>query len=76
LIWLKPLPHLQRYRTYVHDQGISMRRFGMKALFTILTVSRPAGKEFDWDRIVIMASTMVTVGLVALYVYGKATSRW
>ena len=53
-----------------------MRRFGMKALFTILTVNRSAGKEHDWDRIVIMASTMVTVGLVALYAYGKATSRW
>jgi hypothetical protein len=60
----------------VHDQDISMRRFGMKALFTLLTVNRHAGKEHDWDRIVIMASTMVTVGLVALYAYGKATSRW
>ena len=53
-----------------------MRRFGMKALLTILTVNRSSKRQPDWDLIIIMASTIVTVGLVALYAYGKATARW
>ena len=53
-----------------------MRRFGLKALFTLLALNRTGHKRFDWDRVTLIASTAVTVGLVALYVYGKATSRW
>jgi hypothetical protein len=53
-----------------------MRRFGMKALLTILTVNRTSKREPDWDLIIIIASTLVTVGLVALYVYGKVATRW
>jgi hypothetical protein len=30
----------------------------------------------DWDRIILIFSNGVTVGLIALYVFGKATSRW
>ena len=57
-------------------RAFPMRRFGMKALLTILTVNRSSKREPDWDLIIIMASTIVTVGLVALYAYGKATARW
>jgi hypothetical protein len=53
-----------------------MRRFGLKALFTLLAVNRTGHKRFDWDRVILIFSTFVTVGLVALYLYGKATSRW
>jgi hypothetical protein len=57
-------------------RAFPMRRFGMKALLTILTVSRSSKRGPDWDLIIIMASTLVTVGLVALYVYGKVATRW
>ncbi|MBR0726923.1 hypothetical protein JQ612_05795 [Bradyrhizobium manausense] len=53
-----------------------MRRFAMKALFTILNLNREERTRIDWDRTAIVASTAVTLGLVALYIYGKATSRW
>lgn len=54
-----------------------MPRFAGKALLTLLTVSRSTkSRRPDWDRIVILASIAVTVGLIALYAYGKATSRW
>jgi hypothetical protein len=51
-------------------------RFGSKALLTFLTLSRPHRRQPDWDRGIIMLSTTVTIGLVALYAYGKATSGW
>jgi hypothetical protein len=53
-----------------------MRRFGLKALFTLLAANRTGHKRFDWDRVILIFSTSVTIGLVALYLYGKATSRW
>jgi len=53
-----------------------MRRFAMKALFTALAFRRAEKERIDWDRNISIFSTAVTVGLVALYVYGKATSRW
>ena len=53
-----------------------MRRFALKAVFTALTVNRAEKKRPDWDRIVLLGSTSVTIGLIVLYAYGKATSRW
>jgi hypothetical protein len=53
-----------------------MRRIPLKALLAVLTLNRTAKKRLDWDRIVLVFSTAVTVGLIALYGYGKATSRW
>jgi hypothetical protein len=53
-----------------------MRRFGLKALFTLLTMNRVKRERIEWDRVILHFSTGVTVGLVALYLYGKATSRW
>ena len=52
-----------------------MRRFAMKALFTVLSFNRAERERIDWDRTVIAASTAVTLGLVALYFYGKWTGR-
>jgi len=53
-----------------------MRRFALKALFTALAFRRAEKERIDWDRNILVFSTAVTVALVALYVYGKATSRW
>jgi len=53
-----------------------MRRFAMKALFTALSLNRAERKRTDWDRNIIIYSTAVTAGLIALYVFGKATARW
>jgi hypothetical protein len=55
--------------------SIPMRRFGMKALLTFFTLNRSERKP-EWDRLIIILSTAVTIGLVAAYAYGKATSRW
>jgi hypothetical protein len=48
----------------------------MKALFTALSFNRRARKKVDTDRNILVFSTAVTAGLIALYVFGKATSRW
>jgi len=53
-----------------------MPKFGMKAVLTALTLSRARRQQPDWEQLVIIFSTAVTVGLVAAYLYGKATSRW
>jgi hypothetical protein len=53
-----------------------MRRFALKALVAVLTLNRAEKKHIDWDRMVLIFSICVTVGLVALYAFGKATSRW
>lgn len=53
-----------------------MRRFPFKALFAILILNRAERTRRDWDRVILILSTSVTVGLVALYAYGKATARW
>lgn len=53
-----------------------MPRLGMKAVLTVLAFNRSSGRPPDWDRVVITASTVVTIGLIVLYAYGKATSRW
>jgi len=53
-----------------------MRRFAMKALFTVLNLKRTERVRIDRDRIVLILSTAVTLGLVALYLYGKSITRW
>ncbi len=53
-----------------------MRRFAIKALFMVLNFNRADRQRIDWDRIVIISSTAVTFGLIALYVFGKSTARW
>jgi hypothetical protein len=53
-----------------------MRRFAMKAIFSLLTLNRTRKRRPDLDRFILIFSTAVTVGLVALYIYGKNTARW
>jgi hypothetical protein len=55
---------------------VPMRRFALKAALTAFTLNRAERKRRDWDRIVLIVSTAVTSGLVALHAYGKATSQW
>ncbi|MDA9447048.1 hypothetical protein XI01_10030 [Bradyrhizobium sp. CCBAU 21360] len=54
----------------------AMRRFAMKALFTVLNLTRTERTRIDRDRAVLVVSTVVTLGLIALYVFGKSTARW
>ncbi|GMO26229.1 MULTISPECIES: hypothetical protein [Bradyrhizobium] len=53
-----------------------MRRFAMKALFTVLNLTRTERTRIDRDRAVLIVSTAVTLALIALYVFGKSTARW
>ncbi|MGJ4944649.1 hypothetical protein ACQR1W_29075 [Bradyrhizobium sp. HKCCYLS1011] len=53
-----------------------MRRAPLKALFALLTFSRDDETPLRWDRIVLIFSTLVTIGLAVLYVHGKVTGRW
>ncbi|MBR0733244.1 hypothetical protein JQ595_31290 [Bradyrhizobium japonicum] len=48
----------------------------MKALFAALALRRAEKEGIDWDQRILIFSTVVTVGLIALYIYGKASSRW
>lgn len=53
-----------------------MRTRGLKALFALLALNKTSNRQPDWDRIILICSNGVTVGLIALYLFGKATSRW
>jgi len=53
-----------------------MRRFAFKAIFAMLTLNRAERKRPDWDRVILIVSTSVTIGLAAIYAYGKVTARW
>jgi len=53
-----------------------MRTRGLKALFALLALNRAGNRRPDWDRVILIFSNCVTVGLIALYVFGKVTSRW
>jgi hypothetical protein len=55
---------------------LPMPRFAPKAIFAFLMLGRAERKRHDWDWTITILSTCVTIGLVALYVYGKSTSRW
>ena len=53
-----------------------MPKIGMKAFLTILTLNRSSRRQPEWDVIIITVSTIVTIGLVALYIYGKTAAHW
>jgi len=76
LIWLnlQPGDRGNLMRRGVPD--FPMRKFAMKAIFSLLTLNRAEHKRLKWDRIILIFSSSVTVGLVGLYIYGKSTSRW
>jgi uncharacterized membrane protein (DUF485 family) len=46
-----------------------MRKIGFKALTVILTVGRRSKTHVDWTLAVAIVSTIVTVGLIALYIW-------
>jgi hypothetical protein len=45
-----------------------MRKIGFKALTTILTIGRSSKNHVDWTLAIAILSTIVTIGLIALYV--------
>ena len=51
-----------------------MRKVGLKALFTLLSLNRAKDRP-HWDRVILIFSTSVTLGLIAMYVYEKVGSR-
>lgn len=53
-----------------------MRKVGFKAVLALLMLSRTGRDRPHWDRVVLIFSTTVTLGLIALYAFGKATARW
>lgn len=53
-----------------------MRKVGLKAFLALLSLNRAQKDRPHWDRVILIFSTSVTVGLIALYVFGKLTSRW
>jgi hypothetical protein len=46
-----------------------MRRINYKALMAILTIGRRSKKNIDWTLAIAIFSTVVTVGLILLYVW-------
>jgi len=55
---------------------VPMRRIALKALFTMLNLNKGENERPDWERRITIFSTGVTIGLVAIYAWGKSTSRW
>jgi hypothetical protein len=45
-----------------------MRKINYKALAALLTIGRDSKKHVDWTLAIAMLSTVVTIGLVLLYV--------
>jgi len=50
-----------------------MRKIGLKALAAILTIGRRSKTHIDWTLAVAIFSTIVTVGLIALYIWQGKT---
>jgi hypothetical protein len=46
-----------------------MRKIGFKALAAILTLGRRSKRHVDWTLAIAIFSTIVTIGLVALYIW-------
>jgi hypothetical protein len=53
-----------------------MRTRGLKAVFALLALNRKDNNPTDWNRVILIFSNCVTVGLITLYVFGKVTGRW
>jgi hypothetical protein len=54
-----------------------MRKINYKAVMAILTIGRRSKKNVDWTLAIAIFSTMVTVGLILLYVWqGQPDPQW
>jgi hypothetical protein len=76
LIWLNLKARRACQVWHSGSPDFPMRKFAFKAIFSLLTLNRAKRKRLDWDRTILILSSSVTVVLVALYIYGKSTSRW
>jgi len=46
-----------------------MRKTGFKAMATILMIGRRSKNHVDWTMVIAIFSTVVTLSLIALYVF-------
>jgi len=46
-----------------------MRKVGFKALSAVLTIGRRSKKHVDWTLAIAIFSTIVTLSLIALYIF-------
>lgn len=46
-----------------------MRKIGFKALTAILTIGRRSRRHVDWTLGIALFSTIVTIGLIVLYMF-------
>jgi hypothetical protein len=60
----------------VSSYGASDAQGGLQGPGLAARLQRGDGTRLNRDRIVLVASTAVTLGLVALYIYGKVAGRW
>jgi hypothetical protein len=59
-------------RAVDHPRGgavSQMRKTGFKAMATILIIGRRSKKHVDWTMVIAIFSTIVTLCLIALYVF-------
>jgi hypothetical protein len=62
-------PKLLAFYRPVDDRAPgSMRKIGFKVLTEVLTIGRRSRKHVDWTLSIAIFSTMITAGLIALYV--------
>jgi hypothetical protein len=61
-----PFSHQTREGT-----GSEMKRVGLKAPTAVLTIGRRSGKHVDWTLLITIFSTIVTLSLIALYVWQR-----
>jgi hypothetical protein len=66
---------LSRLPVVFSCREMAMRTQGLKALIAILNLKKVSNKRFNVDRAVLILSTAVTIGLVAIYVFEKVASR-
>jgi hypothetical protein len=46
-----------------------MRKIGFKALSAVLTIGRRSKRHVDWTLAIAIFSTIVTLSLIALYIF-------
>ena len=76
LIWLNVLAFARDRLDERNLPDLPMPRFAPKSIFAFFTLGLTERKRRDWDWIITIFSTCVTIGLIVLYIYGKSTSRW
>ena len=61
---------------FIDEPGFPVPKLAPKAIFALFTLKKVENRPVGPDRVILIFSTVVTVGLVALCAFGKITSRW